>query len=188
MLTKVHSYSNNDLGCLRRRPIFWGVLKNERNLRRLENAMILHGIAIKSAKRGPMQLTKTGIITHTGLESSEVETSHHTAQSHRQVTILSLEQWQSTMKELNSDIPWYMRRANLCVSGHNFGPGDVGKTIFIGANVALEITRETDPCKRMDEILPGLHAALVPSWRGGICCRVISIGTVCIGDRVVLRS
>lgn len=146
--------------------------------------MILYGIATKPEKRGPMNPVDRGQITSVGLEGNYYGALHNFAQNNRQITVISLDQWREAMRELNANIPWYMRRANLCVTDYSFGPDDVGKILFIGSNIRLEITRETDPCKRMDEILPGLHAALTPSWRGGVCCRVIEGGMIHTGDRV----
>lgn len=151
--------------------------------------MILYGIATKPEKRGPMRPVEQGLITSVGLEGNYYSSLHNFAQSKRQITVISLDQWrEATIEELNASIPWFMRRANLCVAGHHFGPNDVGKTLFVGSCVRLEVTGETDPCKRMDEIFPGLQAALTPSWRGGVCCRVIEGGLIHTGNRVDLCS
>jgi len=48
----------------------------------------------------------------------------------------------------------------------------------------LQITRETDPCKRMEEAQSGLMKALAPDWRGGACCRVINGGSIALGYAV----
>ena len=48
----------------------------------------------------------------------------------------------------------------------------------------LKVTRETDPCPRMDEQLQGLTNALLPDWRGGVCCNVIEGGDVNLGSEV----
>lgn len=101
----------------------------------------------------------------------------------RQVTVLSLESWQKACAEVDTDLHWTTRRANLLVRGLAFGPESVGKVIRIG-DVRLEITRETDPCRRMDQAHPGLKRALSPGWRGGVCCRVIKGGWLAIGDQV----
>jgi MOSC domain-containing protein YiiM len=36
----------------------------------------------------------------------------------------------------------------------------------------------------MDELAPGLRAALTPDWRGGVTGRVIADGTIAVGDEV----
>lgn len=149
--------------------------------------MVLHGIAMKPVKKGPMVPALSGFITSTGLDGNYYGALRNFAQSHRQVTVISLEQWNEALSELNADIPWFMRRANLCVTGHNFGPDDVGKLLAIGQSAILEITGETNPCKRMEEILPGLKAALTPSWRAGVTCRVREVGPIRAEDAVTLQ-
>lgn len=101
----------------------------------------------------------------------------------RQVTVLSLEAWQVACAEVNADLHWTTRRANLLVEGLTFGPESVGKVIHIG-ELQLLITRETDPCRRMDQAHPGLKRALLPEWRGGVCCRVVNGGRIAVGSHV----
>jgi MOSC domain-containing protein YiiM len=153
--------------------------------------MILNGIAIKPVKNGPMSPVKNGFITSTGLEGNYYGTLRNFAQSNRQVTVISLGQWLEALWLLTVDnlslYPWYLRRANLCVTEHLFGPSDVGKTLMIGTDAALEITGETEPCERMEKILPGLKAALTPAWRGGVTCRVLRAGAIRATDTVSLR-
>ena len=100
----------------------------------------------------------------------------------RQVTVISQEDWQAACAEIDAELPWHSRRANLLVEGISVAE-TAGRRLLIG-EVELEITGETDPCQRMNEIRPGLQAALTPAWRGGICCRVTSPGTIQVGDAV----
>ena len=102
----------------------------------------------------------------------------------RQVTILSAEAWNSVCEELKTDLPWTTRRANLLVSGIKL-PQESGYQIKIG-EVLLEVTRQTDPCERMDEQYSGLTDALMPDWRGGVCCSVVRGGNITSGDKVTL--
>lgn len=101
----------------------------------------------------------------------------------RQVTLLSVHSWQDVCAELNADLPWTMRRANLLIEGLRFNQDDVGKIVQIG-DVRLQVTVETDPCQRMDDQHQGLLAALTPHWRAGVCCRVLQSGRVQVGDTV----
>lgn len=105
----------------------------------------------------------------------------------RQITVLSKESWFRACEELGTDLPWTHRRANLLIKGFEFLPTDVGRTLSIG-EVILEITRETDPCWKMDKACQGLKEALLPGWRGGVCCKVIQPGTITTGDDVVLGA
>ena len=139
--------------------------------------MHIYGIAIKSAKRGPMkEVDLREISVSSGLEGDF--RGRGGVFRKRQVTIISLQQWHDACTAAGMDLPWYTRRAGLCIDGVTFGPSDVGRKITIGGNVVLEVTGETGPCKRMDEARQGLRAALTPDWRGGITCRVVKGGIV----------
>ena len=104
-------------------------------------------------------------------------------QLNRQITILSQDTWQKVCAELDTDLPWTTRRANILVDGIEFSADFVGKTVRIGA-VELVVTVETAPCSQMDAQHQGLTAALTPNWRGGICCNVVKGGEIKIGDHV----
>ena len=104
----------------------------------------------------------------------------------RQVTILSAEAWNSVCEELKTELPWTTRRANILVSGIKL-PQESGYQIQIG-EILLEVTRQTDPCERMDEQYLGLTNALMPDWRGGVCCSVVRGGNIMNGDKVTLYS
>jgi MOSC domain-containing protein YiiM len=81
-----------------------------------------------------------------------------------------------------------MRRANICVSFHSFGRQDVGKKIYAGnGDVILQITGETKPCSRMDEVVPGLRKALESNWRGGVTCRVICGGDLRLNESAFIE-
>ena len=102
----------------------------------------------------------------------------------RQVSILFEDDWKDACSELNLELYWLTRRANLFVSGMR-SPTQEGLLIKI-KNVELEICAETEPCALMDKQHLGLRNKLEPNWRGGVCCRVISSGIITIGDEVVL--
>lgn len=105
----------------------------------------------------------------------------------RQVSLIELESWAAALDDLG--VPeaqrphWSTRRANLLVSGLRL-PRAEGGVIAIGESLRIEITAECDPCSRMEEVLPGLKAALLPDWRGGLLGRVIADGTIAVGDEV----
>ena len=101
----------------------------------------------------------------------------------RQVTILTESSWDDTCKEIGIHLPWETRRANLYVTDITFGPKDMGKTLQVGSAL-LEITGPTTPCKRMDQAHPGLRQALMPEWRGGVTCRVLTGGSAGTGSPV----
>lgn len=103
----------------------------------------------------------------------------------RQVSVLSEESWQAACDELGIELGWHERRANLLISGYEFSNEDIGRRLQIG-DAILRISRETMPCRRMEEVCSGLSRALIPRWRGGVCCRVIQGGMVKAGDIVTL--
>jgi MOSC domain-containing protein YiiM len=104
----------------------------------------------------------------------------------RQVTVLFEDDWKAAAADLGSAPPWTTRRANFLVSGL-VNPRRAGGRVRIGG-VLLQITGETDPCSNMDRQVPGLTAALMPDWRGGLTARVIAGGDVRVGDAVVFEA
>lgn len=141
----------------------------------------LKGIAYRLKSKGEMHITAlTAVTPECGIKNDYRGHPHN-----RQVTVLSVEDWQRACDELELNLHWTTRRANLLVEDISFGPACVGDIIQIG-DLRLQITRETDPCHRMEEAKPGLMKALSPDWRGGACCRVISGGAIAVGDSVEL--
>src|SRR3989344_6251790 len=114
----------------------------------------LVGIALKRAKRAPMEVQENGFINYmAGLEGEHRgNRKAGSGTGKRQVTVISEEQWREACAELGIHMPWHTRRAQLCVSGITFGPENVGRRIEFGTGALLEITGETEPCERMDEI------------------------------------
>jgi MOSC domain-containing protein YiiM len=104
----------------------------------------------------------------------------------RQVSLIEAGDWAAAMADLDARISWPQRRANLLIDGFDL-PQQEGARVRIGP-VLLEITQECDPCSRMEEIVPGLKAALTPDWRGGALAKVIEGGRITIGDGIVLEE
>jgi MOSC domain-containing protein YiiM len=141
--------------------------------------MQLLDIAFRAKSKAPMQTKMETMVS----KVAGVEDDFRGKPGKRQVTVLSLEQWQLACDEIGTALPWTVRRANLLVDGITFGPNMVGQQIKIGQLILL-ITRETDPCPRMDAQYTGLTQALTPDWRGGVCCRVIADGRINVNDKV----
>lgn len=136
------------------------------------------GIALRTAARGPMREVSILEVAHDGTLSGD-----HRASGKRAITFLSSVQWRAVQQELQVELPWHTRRANLlveCDSLENL----VGQTVRAGS-VEVAILGETDPCARMEELHPGLREALVPHMRGGVHGRVTKGGTIQIGDPLV---
>jgi MOSC domain-containing protein YiiM len=101
----------------------------------------------------------------------------------RQITVLALEVWQAALAEIaQPGLPWTARRANLLLEGVEL-PCAAGGVLRIGA-VHLEVTGQTYPCSRMEEVQAGLLSALAKDWRGGVTCRVLEGGPIALGDPV----
>lgn len=141
----------------------------------------LIGIATRVKKRAKMDTHTSSEIT---FERGVGNDSRGLIKGNRQVTVLAKEDWEIACNEIHSNASWTTRRANLFVQGislHN----TKGKILTIG-KVQLEITGELNPCGRMDEQEKGLTNALLPNWRGGVKCKILSEGDVKVGDSVVI--
>lgn len=139
---------------------------------------LLRAIATRAAKRAPMVGHEVvEVDRHTGLHGD-----FGRKPGKAQVTILSEEAWQAACREVGVTLAWTLRRANLLVTGIPVQPV-VGARITIGT-VVLEVTGETDPCRRMEEAHPGLQRALTPEARGGVRCRILAGGRIRAGDSV----
>lgn len=139
----------------------------------------IKAIAIKNRPRVPMQLIESAQVS----VASGILGDFRGAQLGRQVTILSEPVWQQVCRELDTDLPWTVRRANLLADDIEFDESYIGRSLRIG-DVELIVTEETAPCSNMDAQHQGLTAALMPDWRGGICCNVVKPGDIRIGDKI----
>ncbi|MDX2203569.1 MAG: MOSC domain-containing protein [Hyphomicrobiaceae bacterium] len=151
---------------------------------RSPTAGVVRGLARRPARRAPMQtLTEVSITPAAGLEGD----SKGVKFLRRQVTILSVEDWEDACRDAGAPaLPWTARRANLLVAGLLL-PRARGAILGIGT-VRLEVTGQTSPCRRMEEVHRGLLKALFPDWRGGLTCRVLEGGRVCLGDPVAVLA
>lgn len=142
----------------------------------------LIGIAVRSRSRAPMQEVDVVEIT----EDGGVLNDSRGRPGKRQVTVLAVEDWDAACEVVGKELPWTYRRANLLVEGVRLKES-TGAIIGLG-EVRLEVTGETEPCSRMDEIEQGLQRALTPDWRGGLCCRVLRGGTISNGNPVTIQT
>lgn len=146
-----------------------------------KNQATVVGIAVRAESGASMDRKESVVLR----QETGIEGDYHTRES-RQVTVLTKESWEAACAELNVDLPWTTRRANVYVDG--ILPMDcVDKHLQIG-DVLLEVTGETRPCPIMEAAQPGLRAALQPEWRGGVTCRVLQSGAVHRGDAVKIME
>ena len=132
-------------------------------------------IHVAKASRLPMR----------GLECVEVEAGkglvgdRYHGTRHRHVTIQSLEELGEAERRHGRPIDPGLTRRNITLSrgalprqpGHRWSIGDV----------ELEVVRDAAPCKLLEDTL-GRDARLALSRRAGVVCRVLSNGTLRIGD------
>lgn len=143
----------------------------------------IKGIAIAPVIMGPLEARDTvAVAVDTGIEGDA-----RGRKRQRQVSILFEEDWQDALADVGGgDLDWKARRANLLVTGMR-SPRHEGGIFSIG-DVRLEVVMETDPCEVMEKTRSGLQAALTPDWRGGVCCRVLSGGTISLGDSITYED
>jgi MOSC domain-containing protein YiiM len=101
----------------------------------------------------------------------------------REITLLSIEGWRAALAELSAEASPAARRANIVVAGIDLGAA-IGSTLRIG-DASVRILGENEPCKRMDEVHPGLQHALKPEYRAGVYGSVKRPGRIMIGVPVV---
>jgi MOSC domain-containing protein YiiM len=136
-------------------------------------------LAVRTARRGPMSEVREARVEPEGGLAGDLA-----ARPDRGITLLSREQWDEVTRELGADLPWHTRRANVLMTG--LRPAELlGKRIRIGG-VEIQIEGETKPCDLMEAQHPGLLEALKPGCRGGVFGRILSSGTIAVGDAITL--
>lgn len=142
----------------------------------------LAGIARHTVKKGPTETLESSAVTlELGVVGDICGVRRPSGRNARQVTLMTLPDWNDACRDLGREIAWHLRRVNLLVDGDL--PREAGALVAIG-DLVLEITGECDPCKRMEDVAVGLRAALTPDWRGGRLARVVVPGTIAVGDAV----
>jgi MOSC domain-containing protein YiiM len=102
---------------------------------------------------------------------------------HRHVTVQSQEALDAATAELGTEVRAGDTRRNITVS-HGDVPAAPGSRLRIG-DVELEVVRVAAPCKLLDDAI-GAGARLALRGRAGSVCRVLTSGTIAVGDPVEL--
>lgn len=152
----------------------------------------LAGIARHDRPRGPVEaLDRIAVTRGEGLHGDFRGAIRPGTSARRQVSLVEAESWAAAIADLGlvpgKAPPWHARRANLLVEDMRL-PREAGRVIAIGNSLRIEVTAECEPCSRMEEIAPGLKAALTPDWRGGVLGRVLDDGEIAIGDEVRIEE
>jgi len=148
----------------------------------------LAGIARHTRPKAPMELLDHAHVTIDGGITGDFRGAVKPGgRGRRQVTLMERRDWEAAMADLDRDIPWQERRANLLVDGLDL-PQLAGAQLRIGADVLVTVTGECDPCSRMEIIAPGLKAALTPDWRGGVTAKILSGGEIALGDEIRIEQ
>jgi MOSC domain-containing protein YiiM len=104
---------------------------------------------------------------------------------HRHVTIQSAPDLAAAGEALGSPVEAGATRRNLTVSGGPL-PGKPGTRVRVGEDVLLEVVRPAAPCRLLDDWI-GEGAMKSMHARGGSVFRILSGGTIAVGDRVVVE-
>lgn len=100
---------------------------------------------------------------------------------HRHVTVQARDELDRAAADLGSEVPSGLTRRNVTVD-HGPLPTRPGERLRIG-RVLLEVVRVAAPCRLLDDnIGPGAAAAL--RRRAGTVFRILSSGTIAVGDPV----
>ena len=138
-------------------------------------------IALRTRPKGPMQEVLEASGSENGGLSGDVN-----SRPDRGITFLASQQWAQATGELEKELPWHTRRANVLVDAVSLAEL-IGQTISVG-DVRVQINAETRPCSLMDRLEPGLKAALTPDCRAGVYGRILNDGQLRVGDLVILQS
>lgn len=121
------------------------------------------------------------VATAQAVEGSGLE-GDHAGGGNRQITLIEREKWDAACVDLDRELNYGARRANLVVEGVALSDA-IGGQLLIG-DVLVDVISELRPCKLMDDAARGLQDALSPDCRGGVYGKVSQGGPVTVGNAV----
>lgn len=101
---------------------------------------------------------------------------------HRHVTVQRQQDLDAAAADLGRPVNPGLTRRNVTVSGPDRLPTRPGERLRIG-DVELEVVRKAAPCRLLDDGL-GPGAARAMHERGGTVFRLLTSGTISVGDLV----
>lgn len=142
----------------------------------------LEWIGLRPERKAPMQIVDSvTAIAGLGLEGDR--RCKGSMGSARQMTMISVEYIDTIARLLKKESidPAVLRR-NLVVSGINLTA--LRHQRFQIGDAVFEATAQCHPCSRMEQAL-GQHGVAAMLGHGGLCAKIITGGTVRVGDDVV---
>lgn len=138
-------------------------------------ARVMHLFLSPKKHTGMAELCEVCAIENHGFEGC----AHARPGGKRQVLLMDIE----TLREMNLT-PGIIRE-NITTEGIAVKALKAGQRLRVG-DVELEVSAACEPCELMEEIRPGLMAAL--AGRRGMMCRVVKGGMLRQGDELVVCS
>lgn len=136
-------------------------------------------VAVRTAVDGPMREIDLAVAKVDGGIDGDLK-----CRPDRGITFMSSQQWAQVVRELNAELPWHLRRANVLVDAPELS-GWIGRTVRLG-EIEVDIKAETKPCGLMEKLHGGLMVALKPECRGGVYGRVTQAGSFGVGDTITI--
>ena len=134
-------------------------------------------IFLRSAKRQEVVGVQSAVaIAGQGIEGD------HSQGGQRQVTMMSLEAFESAAQSLGQDLSPGVRRANIVITGLDVY-ATISKTIEIG-QVVIDVKDYNPPCGEMDRACRGLKIALDVDHRAGVFGVFKNSGEITVGAEV----
>jgi len=139
------------------------------------------GLQIAPTARTPMTIVESITVT----AGSGIDGDRYDGSNHRQVSVQSLEEIELAEAEYGQPLDAVQTRRNITLAEGLFDRNPGARLTVNG--IELEVVRDAAPCKLLEDEF-GRGAKLALHKRAGVICRVLTSGTVAIGDPVNISS